>query len=291
MIEKGHDTYLAYVRDVSIGTPSVDSVPVVLDFPDVFPADLLGMPPDRDIDFGIDLLPVTHPISIPPFRIASPDMKKLKDQLQEFLDKGFIQPSVSHWGSGSYTVYCDASRTGLGVVLVQDGRMSAYVSRKLKVPCEIYTDHRSLQHLFKQKDLNLRQRRWEHHYDDPHLLVLKDKVQHGDAKNVTIGNDRVLRMQGQIYVPNVYGLRELILEEAHSSRLAGVHLVFHVTLLRRYHSDPSHVLDFSSVKLDKDQSYVEEPVAILDRQVRKLRSKNIALVKVQWSGQPVEEAT
>ena len=67
--------------------------------------------------------------------------------------------------------------------------------------------------------------------------------------------------------------------------------VFHVSMLRKYHDDPSHVLNFSSVQLDKDLSYVEEPVAILDKQVRKVRSKNIAFVKVQWRGQPVEEAT
>ncbi|XP_070008640.1 uncharacterized protein [Nicotiana sylvestris] len=73
--------------------------------------------------------------------------------------------------------------------------------------------------------------------------------------------------------------------------LAGVHLVFHVSMLRRYHGDSSHVLDFSSVQLDKDLCYVEEPVAILDMQVRKLRSKNIASVKVQYRGQSVEEAT
>ncbi|XP_070048676.1 uncharacterized protein, partial [Nicotiana tomentosiformis] len=57
--------------------------------------------------------------------------------------------------------------------------------------------------------------------------------------------------------------------------LVGVHPVFHVSMLRKYHGDPAHVLDFSSVKLDKDLSYVEVPVAILDRHVRKLRSKNI----------------
>ncbi|XP_070049677.1 uncharacterized protein [Nicotiana tomentosiformis] len=64
--------------------------------------------------------------------------------------------------------------------------------------------------------------------------------------------------------------------------LAAVHLVFHVSMLRKYHGDLSHVLDFSSVQLDKDSSYVEDLVAILDRQVRKLRSKNIISVKVQW---------
>ncbi|XP_070010953.1 uncharacterized protein [Nicotiana sylvestris] len=58
----------------------------------------------------------------------------------------------------------------------------------------------------------------ERQYDDPHLLVLKDRVQHGDARDVTISEDGVMRMQGRIYVPNVDGLRALILEEAHSSR-------------------------------------------------------------------------
>ncbi|XP_019246406.1 PREDICTED: uncharacterized protein LOC109226057 [Nicotiana attenuata] len=60
--------------------------------------------------------------------------------------------------------------------------------------------------------------------------------------------------------------------------------------LRKYYEDPSHVLDFSSVQLNKDLTYDEEPLATLDRHVRKLRSKNIRLVKVQWKGIPVEEA-
>ncbi|XP_070020370.1 uncharacterized protein [Nicotiana sylvestris] len=58
----------------------------------------------------------------------------------------------------------------------------------------------------------------ERHDDDHHLLVLKGKVLHDDARDVTIGDDRELRMHARICVPNVDGLRELILEEAHSSR-------------------------------------------------------------------------
>ncbi|XP_070022970.1 uncharacterized protein [Nicotiana sylvestris] len=73
--------------------------------------------------------------------------------------------------------------------------------------------------------------------------------------------------------------------------LAGVHPVFHVLMLRRYHGNSLHMLDFSSVRLDKDLYYVEEPVAILDRHGPKMRSKNIASVKVQWRGQPAEKAT
>ncbi|XP_070010321.1 uncharacterized protein [Nicotiana sylvestris] len=73
--------------------------------------------------------------------------------------------------------------------------------------------------------------------------------------------------------------------------LAGVHPVIHVSILRKYHGDLSHMLDFSSVQLDNDLSYVKQPVTILDRQVGKLRSKDIASLKVQWRGQLVEEAT
>ncbi|XP_070005597.1 uncharacterized protein [Nicotiana sylvestris] len=77
---------------------------------------------------------------------------------------------------------------------------------------------------------------------------------------------------------------EVSYELALPPSLAGVHSVFHVSMLRKYHGDPSYVLDFSSVQLDKDISYVEESVVILDRQVRKLRSKNIASVKGLYSG-------
>ncbi|XP_070053920.1 uncharacterized protein [Nicotiana tomentosiformis] len=99
MVEKGCLSYLAFVRDVSAEIPTISSVSVVHDFPDVFPADLPGMPPDRDIDFGINLVPDTQPISIPPYRMAPAELKELKEQLQELLNKGFIRPSVSPWGA------------------------------------------------------------------------------------------------------------------------------------------------------------------------------------------------
>ena len=84
---------------------------------------------------------------------------------------------------------------------------------------------------------------------------------------------------------------EVAYELALPPSLSSVHPVFHVSMLRKYIGDPSHVLDFSTVQLDDDLTYDVEPVAILGRQVRKLRSKDIASVKVQWRGRPVEEAT
>ncbi|XP_070010836.1 uncharacterized protein [Nicotiana sylvestris] len=64
--------------------------------------------------------------------------------------------------------------------------------------------------------------------------------------------------------------------------LSVVHLVFHVSMLRKYHGYPSHALDFSTVQLDKDLTYEEEPIAALDRQVRQLRSKKFPSVCVPW---------
>ena len=69
------------------------------EFPDVFPEDLSGLPLDREIEFSIDLLPGFSPISKAPYRMALAELRELKAQLQELLDKGFIRPSVSPWGA------------------------------------------------------------------------------------------------------------------------------------------------------------------------------------------------
>ncbi|WMV30758.1 hypothetical protein MTR67_024143 [Solanum verrucosum] len=86
-------------KDVEIETPSIGFIPVVFEFSEVFPNDLPGMPWNRDIDFCIDLEPGTYPISIPPYRMTPAELRELKAQIQELLDKGFIRPSASPWGA------------------------------------------------------------------------------------------------------------------------------------------------------------------------------------------------
>ena len=76
-----------------------EEVPVVCEYPDVFPEELPGMPPDRDIEFVIDLLPGTGPIAKRPYRMATDELKELKEQLRELQEKGYIRPSSSPWGS------------------------------------------------------------------------------------------------------------------------------------------------------------------------------------------------
>jgi hypothetical protein len=74
-------------------------VPVVNQFPNVFPAEFLGMPPDRDIEFVIELKPGTAPIYKTPFRMTTPELDELKEHINELLEKGFIRPSSSPWGA------------------------------------------------------------------------------------------------------------------------------------------------------------------------------------------------
>nr|ABA91307.1 retrotransposon protein, putative, Ty3-gypsy subclass [Oryza sativa Japonica Group] len=74
-------------------------MPVVQRFPDVFPEDLPGMPPNRDIEFIIDLIPGTAPISKRPYRMPVNELEELKKQIRELQEKGFVRPSSSPWGA------------------------------------------------------------------------------------------------------------------------------------------------------------------------------------------------
>ncbi|XP_070021859.1 uncharacterized protein [Nicotiana sylvestris] len=168
-------------------------------------------------------------------------------------------------------------------------------------------------------------------YDDPYLLVLRDTVRHGGAKQVIVGDDGVLRMQDRLRTaksrqksyadrkvcevafmirervflrvspmkgvmrfgkkgklsPRFIGPFEILdrvgkvaYRLAFPPSLSAVNLVFHVSMLQKYHGDPSHVLNFSTIQLDKELTYEKEPVAILDRQVLDVAvSYNLLLVR------------
>jgi hypothetical protein len=82
---------------VTIISP-LEEIPVVCEYPDVLPDKLPGMPPDRDVEFVIELQLGTAPISKRPYRMPPKELAELKTQLQELLDKGYIRLSPSPWG-------------------------------------------------------------------------------------------------------------------------------------------------------------------------------------------------
>ncbi|GJW49924.1 putative reverse transcriptase domain-containing protein [Tanacetum coccineum] len=118
---KGHNVFLAHVttketNDKS-GEKRLEDVPIVRDFPEVFPEDLLGLPPTRKVEFQIDLMPGAAPIARAPYQLAPSKMKELSEQLQELSDKGFYKTLILHIGGapvlfvkkkdGSFRMYID----------------------------------------------------------------------------------------------------------------------------------------------------------------------------------------
>ena len=98
-MKKGCETFLVVILDSKRGQVDVEKIPVVREFPYVFPEELLGIPLEREVDLAIEIIPGIVPMSRAPYRMAPTELKELKSQLQELLDKGFIRPSVSPWSA------------------------------------------------------------------------------------------------------------------------------------------------------------------------------------------------
>ncbi|KAE8676736.1 Detected protein of unknown function [Hibiscus syriacus] len=177
----GMDWFIASVLDVRTKEKGIEEIPIVREFPNVFPAELHGLPPDREKEFE------WIPKRLNPFYSG-----KFQRMYQKF---GVF------WGYLVITeVYSDASHNGLGCVLMQEGKVMAYASRQLKLHeknysthdlemaavvfalkiwrhylygerCYMYTDHKSLKYLMTQNELNLRQRRWVEFLKDYDVVI------------------------------------------------------------------------------------------------------------------------
>lgn len=98
-LQKRYGAFLAHVVDTKKKGKEIKDIPEVCNFPDVFPEDLPGVPPVRQVEFRIDLVPGAAPVARAPYRLAPSEMQELSSQIQELLDKGFIRPSFSPWGA------------------------------------------------------------------------------------------------------------------------------------------------------------------------------------------------
>ncbi|GKG24885.1 hypothetical protein Tco_0395513, partial [Tanacetum coccineum] len=87
------------IHDTTSDISSIHDQPIVSECQYVFPEELPGIPPIRDVEFNIELIPGAEPIFKAPYRMAPIELKELKDQLQELLERGFIRSSVSPWGA------------------------------------------------------------------------------------------------------------------------------------------------------------------------------------------------
>ncbi|GJV93104.1 putative reverse transcriptase domain-containing protein, partial [Tanacetum coccineum] len=98
-VEQGCHLFLAHVMENKSKEKRMEDVPIILNFPKVFPEELPGLPPPRQVKFRIDLVPGAEPVARAPYRLAPSEMRELSIQLQELLEKGFIRLSSSPWGA------------------------------------------------------------------------------------------------------------------------------------------------------------------------------------------------
>ncbi|XP_074277131.1 uncharacterized protein LOC141600780 [Silene latifolia] len=99
LIRQGCNGYLCDISKPSKLEPNITNIPVVKEFSDVFPEEISGIPPYREVEFTIELVPGSTPISKAPYRMAPAELKELKKQLDELLEKGYIKPSTLPWGA------------------------------------------------------------------------------------------------------------------------------------------------------------------------------------------------
>nr|XP_027062987.1 uncharacterized protein LOC113689412 [Coffea arabica] len=99
LLSRGARGYLAFLINTPGEKTKLEDMPVISEFPDVFPEELKSLPPEREVEFKVDLVPRTTPISKTPYRMAPAELKELKVQLQNLLERGFIHESESSWGA------------------------------------------------------------------------------------------------------------------------------------------------------------------------------------------------
>ncbi|GKA70115.1 putative reverse transcriptase domain-containing protein [Tanacetum coccineum] len=218
------------LSNVKVDEPKLSDISVVQDFVEVFPEDLSGLPLQRQVEFCIDLVPGATPVAKSPYCLAPSDMKELLGK-----DNMCNAPILSlHDGVEDFVVYCDALNQGLGCVLMQKGKRHYLYGTK----SVIYTDHKSLQHIFDQKELNMRQRRWIELFSDyeceiryhpgkanvvADALCKKERVKprqrlHGLDQQMERREDGSLYFLDRIWVPLVGGVRTIIMDETHKTK-------------------------------------------------------------------------
>nr|GEV76878.1 hypothetical protein [Tanacetum cinerariifolium] len=197
---------LKQLKTMKVNESKLEDIHVVREFPDVFPEDLSGLPPSREVEFRTDLIHGAMHVAKSPYRLAPMEIQELANQLKELQDKGFIRPSSLPWGAP--VLFIKKKDGSFLVFALKMWRHYLYETKSV-----IYTDHMSLQHIFDQKELNMRQRRWIELFSDYDC-----EIRYHPDKQLERKEDGGLYLADRIWVP-VYGnLRTLVMNEAHAMR-------------------------------------------------------------------------
>ncbi|XP_070050938.1 uncharacterized protein [Nicotiana tomentosiformis] len=256
MIRKGYIYHLVWVQDVKAESPSLQSIPMVNEFVDVFSDELPGLLLERDIEFAIDTLPYSHPISIPLYRMVPAELRELKEQLRDLLEKGFIRPTflghiISGEGIRVDTHKIEAMKTWprptTPMKALKDILTSAPVltlpegTNSYVIYCNasgvglggVLMKHDSGGTRVTIQDTttsSLVTEVKEHQYEDHVLAHYTDTTPQKEKTPFEITGDGVLRYRGRLCVLNVTRLRQQVMGEDHYSRYS-----IHLGVTEMYH--------------------------------------------------------
>ncbi|XP_069154386.1 uncharacterized protein [Solanum lycopersicum] len=296
------------VKDLDYENPHIKLVTVVREFSEVIPNDLPGIPSEWEIDFDVDLLSDTNPIYVPPYRIAMDELKELKTQLKDFLDKCFIRPSVSPWGASVLFVkkkdgWLELSKDYDMSILYHRGKANVVadaLSRMIMGSVSLVEEAKKylVKDVHRLTRLSVRLKDFQnsgfmvHHNSESSLVVEVKTKKQLDQPLMELNESVIVKLNesfslggGVLRVGNVaYELRL-------PSELALVHPVFHVSMLKKCIGDPEYILPIKDIGVQENLSYEEVLAEILDRQVKKLRNKEVASTKVVWKNHLIKGAT
>ncbi|XP_073025085.1 uncharacterized protein [Primulina eburnea] len=244
LLEHGHEGYLIYAVDVTEKKKDVgiEEIPIVAEFVDVFPDEIPGFPPAHEVEFGIELMPGTSSISRTPYRMAPAELRELKAQLQDLLDKGYIRPSVSPWGHVISRDGISVDPTKVEAVLQWSAPTSvpeirstccgicletAETTRNKDYDCEIEYHpgranltadalSRKVSTLLAEPDIYGCIR--DAQMTDERVQRWKELVSRKQDTHFRVADDGSLRMNDRWVVPDISELRQGLLRRAHCSR-------------------------------------------------------------------------
>nr|GEV11304.1 putative reverse transcriptase domain-containing protein [Tanacetum cinerariifolium] len=281
-------------------------VPIFRDFPEVFPEDLPGIPPTRQVEFKIDLVPGAALVARAPYRLAPSEMKELTDQLQVLSDKGFIRRSSLPWGALTEAL----NPENLSAKDVE-GMLRKDLPKEKLEPCVDET-------------ICLNNKSWVPCFGDLRTLIMheshKSKIQaaHGRQKSYAdlkrkpmdfqVGDRVMLKVspwkrvvhfgkRGKLNLRYIEPFKVLSKVEDIAYRLelpkqlSRVHNTLHVSNLKKRFSDESLVISLDGLRNDDKLHFVKEPVEIMDHEIKQLKRSRIPIIKVRWNSKRGPEFT
>ncbi|GJV99081.1 putative reverse transcriptase domain-containing protein [Tanacetum coccineum] len=259
----------------------------------VFPEELPGLPPPRQVEFRIDLVPGAAPVARAPYRLAPSEMRELSVQLQELLEKGFIHPSSSPWGAPVLFV----KKKDGSFRMCRDYRELNKLTVKNRYPLSKIND------LFDQLQDGQSERTIQTLEDmlracvidfgsswDRHLPLVE--FSYNNSYHASIKAAPYEALYGRkCRSPVLARIGPVAYTLELPEELKGIHSTFHVSNLKKCLAEGEVVVPLEEIQLDDKLHMIEEPVEIVDKEVKRLKQSRIPIVKVRWNSQRGPEFT